>query len=57
MSLWAVITNITTILDKSIYKDYRISLANPKALYNEKMNDGELRQFIGGSALSTESTS
>ena len=40
-----------------LYKDYRISLANPKALYNEKMNDGELRQFIGGSALSTESTS
>ena len=40
-----------------LYKDYRINLTNATALYNDTLNDGELRQFIGGTSLSTETTS
>ena len=40
-----------------LYKNYRINLSNQTALYNDAMNDGELRQFIGGTSLSTETTS
>jgi hypothetical protein len=41
----------------SLYKEFRVNLTNTKALYNDTLNDGELRQFIGGTSLSTETTS